>query len=109
MRLWNSFAGHGYVIIAAAGRFGPEYGTVNNSRKQEKIITAGALDDNIKMIVNVGLQRITSGRGPTKECVQKPDILAPDNGIYSCSNGIKSGYSYVPKSGTSMATLAFQA
>ncbi|MFR6562873.1 MAG: S8 family serine peptidase [Eubacterium ventriosum] len=30
--------------------------------------------------------------------------MAPANGIYSCSNGIKSGYSYVPKSGTSMAT-----
>ena len=73
--LWDM----GYVIIAAAGNNGP-------------------------MIVNGRITKNYSGRGPTKECVQKPDILAPANGIYSCSNGIKSGYSYVPKSGTSMAT-----
>ena len=98
--LWDM----GYVIIAAAGNNGPEYGTVSIPGSSKKIITVEALDDNIKMIVNGRITKNYSGRGPTKECVQKPDILAPANGIYSCSNGIKSGYSYVPKSGTSMAT-----
>jgi len=81
---------------------------IDNGKKYNikvvNIFKVGALDDNIKMIVNGRITKNYSGRGPTKECVQKPDILAPANGIYSCSNGIKSGYSYVPKSGTSMAT-----
>ena len=45
--LWDM----GYVIIAAAGNNGPEYGTVSIPGSSKKIITVGALDDNIKMIL----------------------------------------------------------
>lgn len=55
-----------------------------------------------------------SGRGPTKECIKKPDVVAPGSNIIACSTN----KSYVPnekyyptkdvgytkKSGTSMAT-----
>lgn len=43
-----------------------------------------------------------SGRGPTAECVCKPDIVAPGNKIMSCVPG--KPYSYGVKSGTSMST-----
>lgn len=98
--LWNQ----GYVIVAAAGNNGPGYGTVSIPGSSKKIITVGALNDNIKMIVNGKMTKNYSGRGPTKECVQKPDILAPGNNVYSCNYKWKTGYNYVTKSGTSMST-----
>ncbi len=98
--LWNQ----GYVIVAAAGNNGPGYGTVSIPGSSKKIITVGALNDNIKMIVNGKITKNYSGRGPTNECVQKPDILAPGNNIYSCNSKWQTGYSYVAKSGTSMST-----
>ena len=42
-----------------------------------------------------------SGRGPTKACVCKPDIVAPGCGIISCCN--EPGHYFI-KSGTSMST-----
>src|SRR5699024_10635952 len=61
-----------------------------------KIITVGSSD---MLFQNQGI----SGRGPTRECVSKPDIVAPGNEILSCSNKI-SGFPYTRKSGTSMST-----
>lgn len=43
-----------------------------------------------------------SGRGPTQECVCKPDIVAPGNRIVSTIPGPE--HSYGIKSGTSMST-----
>lgn len=40
-----------------------------------------------------------SGRGPTADCVKKPEIYAPGSNITSCS---KQGW-YVKKTGTSMS------
>ena len=40
-----------------------------------------------------------SGRGPTEECVKKPEIYAPGSNIISCSN---QGW-YNQKTGTSMS------
>ena len=47
-----------------------------------------------------------SATGPTKECVCKPDVIAPGSYIQSCSAGFvkQKGRPYVRKSGTSMAT-----
>lgn len=44
-----------------------------------------------------------SGRGPTINCISKPDIVAPGNEIISCSNKMNA-YPYTRKSGTSMST-----
>ena len=44
-----------------------------------------------------------SGRGPTAECIMKPDIVAPGSGILSLSMTKKMSR-YAIKSGTSMAT-----
>ena len=43
-----------------------------------------------------------SGRGPTFECVCKPDLVAPGSRITSCAPG--RDFPYAAKSGTSMST-----
>ena len=46
-----------------------------------------------------------SGRGPTKECVIKPDVVAPGTNIISClCEDNKSNNYYKSLSGTSMST-----
>ncbi|MEG0805233.1 MAG: S8 family peptidase [Lachnospiraceae bacterium] len=91
---WNS----GIVVVCAAGNNGPGRGTVTIPGSCRKIITVGSMDDekNVK-----GIQVDYSGRGPTENCVRKPEIVAPGTSIISCSN---SRFGYTTKSGTSMAT-----
>ncbi|MFQ9515593.1 MAG: S8 family peptidase [Eubacterium sp.] len=98
--LWDM----GYVVVAAAGNNGPGINTISTPGDSKKVITVGALNDNIKMIVNGKITMNYSGRGPTSECIQKPDVVAPANMIYSCCSLWKKNYAYVTKSGTSMAT-----
>ena len=87
----------GFVVIVAAGNNGPDKGSVTAPGNAKSVITVGASDDNM---VSVNDRRKNySGRGPTKICVVKPEIVCPGTGIISCNN--KNGYS--TKSGTSMA------
>lgn len=89
---WND----GLVVVAAAGNRGPGIGSVTAPGSSRKIITVGSSD---MLLKNQGI----SGRGPTRDCISKPDIIAPGNAILSCAN--KSGeFPYVAKSGTSMST-----
>lgn len=94
----------GYVVVAAAGNNGPGPSSISTPGDCKKIITVGADNDNMKMIVNGKVVSNYSGRGPTKQCILKPDIVAPANGIFSCCNLWQKRYFYVAKSGTSMAT-----
>lgn len=94
----------GYVIVAAAGNNGPVPSSISTPGDSRKIITVGAENDNIKTMVNGKMTKNYSGRGPTKQCIQKPDIVAPANDIYSCNNTWEKNYYYISKSGTSMAT-----
>ncbi len=94
----------GYVVVAAAGNSGPGPSSISTPGDSKKIITVGADNDNVRMMVNGKMVYNYSGRGPTKQCIQKPDIVAPANGIYSCCNLWKKNYFYVQKSGTSMST-----
>ena len=94
----------GYVVVAAAGNNGPGANSISTPGDCKKIITVGADNDNVKVFVNGKYTYNYSGRGPTKQCIIKPDIVAPANKIISCSNLWQKGYSYVVKSGTSMAT-----
>ena len=94
----------GYVVVAAAGNNGPGPNSISTPGDCKKIITVGAENDNIKVFVNGKYTYNYSGRGPTKQCIIKPDIVAPANKIISCSNLWQKGYPYVEKSGTSMAT-----
>ena len=85
----------GFVVGAAAGNQGPGAGTVTAPGSSRKIITVGSSD------LLTGRTAI-SGRGPTFECVCKPDLVAPGNHVLACAPGADNGYGV--KSGTSMST-----
>ena len=89
-KVWDK----GLVVVAAAGNMGPKPGSVTAPGSSKKVITVGSSD----MITSVFP---ISGRGPTSECICKPDIVAPGKSIVSC--GVRQG-KYVAKSGTSMST-----
>ena len=90
-QLWDE----GVVVVTAAGNQGPRPGSITAPGSSKKVITVGSSD------LLDGRSAI-SGRGPTAECVCKPDIVAPGNKIMSCVPG--KPYSYGVKSGTSMST-----
>ncbi len=96
-RLWDE----GILVIAAAGNNGPERNSISVPGNSKKIITVGAYDDNKPVYVDKIQSMVNySGRGPTKECIVKPEIVAPGYKIMSCSNNGK----YETRSGTSMST-----
>lgn len=90
-RLWDE----GLVVVAAAGNQGPKPGSVTAPGCSKKIITVGSSD-------MLSGKRAVSGRGPTFECVCKPDLVAPGRQIMACMPG--AGNLYSMKSGTSMST-----
>ena len=90
-QLWDK----GFTVVAAAGNQGPGDGTGTAPGSSRKIITVGSSD----MLQG---NKAVSGRGPTFECVCKPDLVAPGNRVTSCAPGIP--YTYRIKSGTSMST-----
>lgn len=93
----------GITVCAAAGNNGPALGSVTVPGISKKIITIGTYDDYIPIPIDHAGNTIShySGRGPTDECILKPDILCPGSGIVSLNNSVR-GYSQ--KSGTSMST-----
>lgn len=89
--LWDQ----GLVVVAAAGNRGPEPGSITAPGCSKKVITVGSSD----MLLG---KTAISGRGPTFECVCKPDLVAPGRRIMACAPG--AGNTYAMKSGTSMST-----
>lgn len=95
----------GLVVVAAAGNNGPRPMSVTAPGISRKIITVGAADDNKHIYIHGEKVSNYSGRGPTRECIQKPDVVAPGSNIMSCSNRLSgSQYTYTSRSGTSMST-----
>ena len=100
-RLWDE----GLVVVTAAGNFGPRSGTVTIPGISKKVITVGASDDGNQKDRYGKVGTNYSVRGPTSECVCKPDLVAPGSYIRSC-NGFsqkKNQKAYSVKSGTSMS------
>ena len=100
-RMWDE----GLVVVTAAGNFGPRSGTVTIPGVSKKVITVGASDDGEQKDRFGKVGTNYSGRGPTFECVCKPDLVAPGSYIRSC-NGFgqkKNQKMYSVKSGTSMS------
>lgn len=88
----------GIIVVVAAGNMGPETGSVTVPGNSRKVITVGAYDD------CTFPNGCYSGRGPTSECICKPEITAPGSSIRSCSGMYyHTGQRYCMKSGTSMA------
>ena len=103
--LWEA----GIIVVTSAGNYGPARGSITLPGASKKVITVGAVDDQIYINQNGQMRRNYSGRGPTQECVCKPEILAPGSYIKSCnyqwnSKLHKGSEPYCIKSGTSMAT-----
>ena len=91
-RVWDS----GLVVVTAAGNMGPKPGSITAPGSSRKVITVGSSD----LLTGTGG---ISGCGPTRDCVCKPDLVAPGKDIISCAPGI-SRREYAKKSGTSMST-----
>lgn len=94
--LWDA----GIVVVAAAGNSGPEKSSITAPGISKKIITVGAYDDTKFSDARGRRVKYYSGRGPTKECVVKPEVVVTGSNIVACSNR-KDSYSL--KSGTSMS------
>lgn len=92
----------GLVVIAAAGNSGPDKRTIVSPGISPDVITVGAVDD--KRTIDPSDDEIASfsSRGPTREGLAKPDVVAPGVNINSLSNTELDGYKKM--SGTSMAT-----
>lgn len=96
LHAWHS----GIMIIAAAGNNGPGEQTVTCPGTAPEILTVGSADDGTGS-GRFGLRRGYSGTGPTRDCIVKPELVAPGTGIRSC--GIRGPQAMAVKSGTSMA------
>ena len=97
-KVWDA----GIVVVVAAGNMGPEQGSITIPGTSRKVITVGFYDDAVRE--NGRAVEYHSGRGPTSQCICKPEITAPGAYITSCSNLKPAGRYYTVKSGTSMAT-----
>ena len=107
----------GVVVTVAAGNDGPSASTVTSPGTSRKVITVGASDDGTACVNSFGETIVDfSGRGPTRNCIIKPDILAPGADIISTRSksltdkaykALASRFvddDYLILSGTSMAT-----
>jgi serine protease AprX len=107
--LWDA----GLIVVAAAGNNGPKQKTITAPGISRKIITVGSCEEPLSFpdrawpgshfsrSYKSQRSNLYSGRGPTVNCIKKPDITAPGNDIYSCHNQRRE---YISKSGTSMST-----
>lgn len=99
LRMVDRMVELGLIVIAAAGNLGPWRGSVTAPGSSKKVITVGASD----MLAKT---RVYSGRGPTAECVCKPDIVYPGRNVVSCASSVEKTGWYCQKSGTSMSSAA---
>lgn len=93
---------NGLIVVAAAGNSGPKASTILSPGISPKVITVGAVDDKNTPNINDDKVAEFSSRGPTREGLQKPDLVAPGVNINSLSSVEYDQYTSL--SGTSMAT-----
>ncbi len=78
--LWDA----GLVVVVSAGNYGPAEGTVAVPGVSRKVITVGAADVGCPVEAGGRREWDYSGRGPTGNCIVKPDLVAPGTSITSC-------------------------
>ena len=114
----NAVWDEGIVVVVASGNNGPGPMSISIPGISRKVITVGSSDDNYTVDLFGSKKKDYSGRGPTSECIKKPDVIAPGSNIVSC--GVNERYQirgnsnrnrsrnisamYTIKSGTSMST-----
>lgn len=114
-KLWEA----GLCVLTASGNHGPAPYSIGAPGNSRKIITVGSSDSE-----HHSFESDYSGRGPTYNCIKKPDIVAPGSNVVSCYPMCKclppnalplllGGYNkikyynkaaYLARTGTSMAT-----
>lgn len=99
-QVWDA----GLVVVVAAGNMGPQPMSITVPGNSRKVITVGA-SDQFPYRPGSGSQNY-SGCGPTRECICKPELVAPGTNVVSCSSYWQKGRYYSTKSGTSMAAPA---
>lgn len=102
------------LVVCAAGNNGPGRGSITTPGISRKVITVGSSDDSDSVKILEDLISNYSSRGPTKNCIKKPDVVAPGSNIISCGcdptympgkyGNLMDRSGYIKKSGTSMAT-----
>lgn len=98
---------NGLVVVVAAGNSGPSEESILSPGISPNVITVGAVDDKRTVDTRDDTIASFSSRGPTKEGLNKPDIVAPGVNINSLSHNKLNGYTSL--SGTSMATPVISA
>lgn len=94
----------GLVVVVAAGNMGPDPMSITVPGNSRKVITVGSSDD-CSHSGDHEVRRCYSGRGPTGDCICKPDITAPGSMVVACNvKGPGNDSYYATKSGTSMST-----
>ena len=66
----------GLVVVVSAGNYGPAPGSVTVPGSSPKVITVG-VPDTFPLIHTQRHPLNYSGRGPTDDCIVKPDVFAP--------------------------------
>ena len=100
VRAVNEALKAGIAVVVAAGNSGPNSQTILSPGNSPNAITVGAVDDRKSVAKDKYSIAPFSSRGPTKEGLRKPDVVAPGVSIKSLST--EGGYKNL--SGTSMAT-----
>lgn len=94
----NKAIENGLIVVTAVGNNGPSQKSILSPSTSRHVISVGACDDRDES----GLTIPTfSSRGPTRDRVKKPDLLAPGVDIVSLSNTDATGYTSL--TGTSMS------
>lgn len=93
----------GLVVVVAAGNQGPRPMSITVPGNSKKAVTVGSSDG---FRLRNGSVAGYSGCGPTRECICKPEVVAPGTGVVSCAAFWTDGHYYGRKSGTSMSAPA---
>jgi len=111
-RAANNGVDEGLVIVAAAGNDGPNNNGFGAPAAADKVITIGAIDENVTISRDDDVIDNYSNRGPRADDGDddekdelKPDLTAPGTTIHSCQHSSvgQVGVGYTDKTGTSMA------
>ena len=105
IRIINISVGTRPDLSISAGNYGPAPGSVTVPGSSPKVITVG-VPDTFPLIHTQRHPLNYSGRGPTDDCIVKPDVFAPGTGIVSCNafySQFPNAPPYLSKTGTSMA------
>lgn len=97
----NKAIENGLIVISAVGNNGPNPRSILSPATSRFVISVGACDDRKYSDTDSFTIPAFSSRGPTRDRVRKPDLLAPGVDITSLSSTDNTGYSSL--TGTSMA------